>query len=48
MMEHEDFYQNFRNKMQEWVKSKDGRLNKFADILLFGPDLISFAMQIIS
>lgn len=39
MMEHEDFYQNFRKKMQEWVNSKDGRLNKFADILLFGPDL---------
>ncbi|MHC0037930.1 YkvA family protein [Pseudoneobacillus sp. C159] len=38
-MEKEDFYQSFRRRMQEWKISEDGKINKFADILMFGPDL---------
>ncbi len=39
MLEKDDFYQSFRNKMHEWIKSDDGKVHKFADILMFGPDL---------
>lgn len=39
MLEKDDFYQNFRGRMHEWIKSDDGKVHKFADILMFGPDL---------
>lgn len=39
MLEQEDFYRSFRKKIQDWVNSKDGKLNKYADYLMFGPDL---------
>jgi uncharacterized membrane protein YkvA (DUF1232 family) len=39
MLEHEDFYQSFRKKMQYWEKSEDGKANKYAEFLMFGPDL---------
>ncbi len=34
-----DFYQNFRKKMQWWVKGETGKTNKYVEILMFGPDL---------
>ena len=39
MLDKEDFYRRFRTRMHEWIKSDDGKVHKFADILLFGPDL---------
>jgi uncharacterized membrane protein YkvA (DUF1232 family) len=38
-MEHEDFYQSFRKRMQWWGKSEEGKTNKYVEILMFGPDL---------
>jgi uncharacterized membrane protein YkvA (DUF1232 family) len=34
-----DFYQKLRTKMRKWVKSKAGSTHKWADYLLFAPDL---------
>jgi uncharacterized membrane protein YkvA (DUF1232 family) len=39
MLDQEDFYRSFRKKMQDWLNSKDGKLHKYADYLMFGPDL---------
>ena len=34
-----DFYQKLRKRMQKWLKSKKGASHKWADYLLFAPDL---------
>lgn len=38
-MEREDFYRKIRNKMHKWLDSKEGKYHKFADVLMFAPDL---------
>ena len=38
-MNNEDFYQKLRKKMREWLKSDEGKTNKFAEYLMFAPDL---------
>jgi uncharacterized membrane protein YkvA (DUF1232 family) len=35
----EDFYQNLRVKIREWLTSDEGKENKYAEYLLFAPDL---------
>ena len=39
MEKSEDFYRKFRKNIHEWIKSDNGKVHKFADILMFGPDL---------
>lgn len=39
MSKNEDFYQKFRENIRQWINSEDGRVNKFADIILLGPDI---------
>lgn len=39
MSKNDDFYQKFRKNIHEWIKSDDGKVHKFADILMLGPDL---------
>lgn len=39
MSEQSDFYQKLREKMREWLTSKEGKSNKFAEYLMFAPDL---------
>ena len=34
-----DFYQKFREEMREWLMSNTGKNHKFAEYLMFGPDL---------
>ena len=34
-----DFYQNLRNKMKKWLESKAGKSHKYAEYLMFAPDL---------
>jgi len=35
----EDFYQKLRIKIKKWLESDDGRQNKWAEYLMFAPDL---------
>lgn len=35
-----DFYQNFRNRMKDWLKTKEGSSYKWADYLMVAPDLL--------
>lgn len=39
MSNNEDFYQKFREDIHKWIKSDDGKVHKFADLILLGPDL---------
>ncbi|WP_240041319.1 YkvA family protein [Paenibacillus ginsengarvi] len=39
MMNKEDFYQNFREKMRKWLATDEGKTNKFGEYLMFAPDL---------
>lgn len=34
-----DFYAQLRGKFREWAKTKDGKTNKWAEYLMFAPDL---------
>lgn len=34
-----DFYAQLRGKVRNWAKTKDGKTNKWAEYLLFAPDL---------
>jgi len=34
-----DFYQKLREKFRDWLKSDEGKSNKWAEYLLFAPDL---------
>ena len=34
-----DFYQQLRIKIRNWLESKDGRQHKWAEYLMFAPDL---------
>lgn len=38
MSQQNDFYQNFRDSMNNWL-SKDGKKHKWADLLMIAPDL---------
>jgi len=35
----EDFYQRLRKQIREWAKTDEGETNKFAEYLLFAPDI---------
>lgn len=35
-----DFYEKIRENMREWMKTKEGKENKFGEYLLFAPDLL--------
>ena len=35
----DDFYKRLRHSIVEWVKTDDGRKNKWAEVLLLAPDL---------
>jgi uncharacterized membrane protein YkvA (DUF1232 family) len=39
MNKQEDFYQSFREKIRKWLASSEGKSNKFAEYLMFAPDL---------
>jgi len=38
-MNNDDFYQKLRKKIREWLKSDEGKTSKFAEYLMFAPDL---------
>jgi len=38
-MSNDDFYKNLRIKLREWLKSDEGKTSKFAEYLMFAPDL---------
>jgi uncharacterized membrane protein YkvA (DUF1232 family) len=46
MDKHEDFYKNLREKMREWIKSKNGKDNKFTEYLMFAPDLFHLVCKL--
>lgn len=35
-----DFYQNLRNRIKDWQKTKEGSSHKWADYLMAAPDLL--------
>jgi len=35
-----DFYEKIRENMREWMKTKEGKENKFGEYLLLAPDLL--------
>jgi len=39
MLDKEDFYQSFRERMRNWLATEEGKTNKFGEYLMFGPDL---------
>ena len=38
-MSNDDFYKKLRIKIRDWLKSDEGKNNKFAEYLMFAPDL---------
>lgn len=38
-MDNDDFYLKLRKKIRDWLKTDDGKTNKFAEYLMFSPDL---------
>jgi len=36
----EDFYQNLRTKIREWLQDEQGKTNKWAEYLMCAPDLL--------
>lgn len=38
-MSNDDFYTKLRIKIRDWLKSDEGKNNKFAEYLMFAPDL---------
>jgi uncharacterized membrane protein YkvA (DUF1232 family) len=43
----EDFYQDFRRRVREWLESK-GQGYKYADLLLVGPDLFHLLCRLVA
>jgi len=35
-----DFYQNLRNQIREWLKTDEGKSNKWSEYLLLAPDIL--------
>lgn len=40
MSNQEDFYQNLRTKIREWLQDEQGKTNKWAEYLMCAPDLL--------
>jgi uncharacterized membrane protein YkvA (DUF1232 family) len=40
MDKQEDFYHHLRDKMRRWLATEEGKNNKFAEYLMFAPDLL--------
>ena len=38
-MSNDDFYKKLRIKIRDWLKNDEGKNNKFAEYLMFAPDL---------
>lgn len=38
-MNNDDFYKKLRKQFREWLKTDEGKTNKFAEYLMFAPDL---------
>jgi uncharacterized membrane protein YkvA (DUF1232 family) len=39
MSKNDDFYQKLRTKLKKWAQSGDGKTNKWAEYIMFAPDL---------
>jgi uncharacterized membrane protein YkvA (DUF1232 family) len=44
--EHKDFYQKLRGEIKEWIETKGGRENKWADYILLAPDLFHLLIKL--
>jgi uncharacterized membrane protein YkvA (DUF1232 family) len=42
-----DFYQKLRVKIKEWLQSDDGQNNKWAEYLMFAPDLFHLLCKLV-
>lgn len=42
-----DFYQKLRVKIKEWLQSEDGQNNKWAEYLMFAPDLFHLLCKLV-
>jgi len=45
--QHEDFYIKMRKQIKSWLKSKNGKDNKWADYVLLAPDLFHLMLQLV-
>ncbi len=45
--ENKDFYQKLRVRMHSWLETKMGSKNKYADYLLFAPDLFHLMVKLV-
>lgn len=41
-----DFYKNLREKIQKWLNSEEGKKHKYADYLMFAPDLFHLLLKL--
>ncbi len=41
-----DFYQELRTKVSNWLKSEDAKTNKWAEYLLYAPDLFHLLVKL--
>lgn len=41
----EDFYQNLRNKMKDWLNTQEGKDYKWAEYIMFAPDLFHLLIK---
>ncbi len=45
--EHKDFYKKIRAEIKNWLKTKTGKENKWADYLLLAPDLFHLLAKLL-
>ncbi len=45
MVYQEDFYQNLRNKMKDWLGTEEGKDYKWAEYIMFAPDLFHLLIK---
>ncbi len=43
----QDFYQNMRKKIKNWLKSKNGSQNKWAEYILLAPDFFHLLCKLV-
>ncbi len=44
----QDFYQNMRNKIKNWLNSKNGSQNKWAEYILLAPDFFHLLCKLVT
>jgi uncharacterized membrane protein YkvA (DUF1232 family) len=45
-IDNEDYYKRLRERIRDWLQSEEGRANRWAEYLLFAPDLFHLLLRL--